>query len=82
MSADGKDDKKKDGDEEEELDCSHPEVVNKYQQAGAVANGVNPFKSLPCFSSFLVILLHSLNKPSEWNFLLLNGRVHYERFIS
>ena len=30
-------DKKKD--EEEELDCSHPEVVNKYQQAGAVANG-------------------------------------------
>ncbi len=37
MSDDGKDDKKKD--EEEELDCSHPEVVNKYQQAGAVANG-------------------------------------------
>lgn len=39
MSDDGKDDKKKDGEEEEELDCSHPEVVNKYQQAGAVANG-------------------------------------------
>ena len=39
MSDDGKDEKKK-GEEEEELDCSHPEVVNKYQQAGAVANGV------------------------------------------
>jgi hypothetical protein len=39
MSDDGKDEKKKDGEEEEELDCSHPEVVNKYQQAGAVANG-------------------------------------------
>mmetsp|Transcript_55596 Transcript_55596/g.146685 ORF Transcript_55596/g.146685 Transcript_55596/m.146685 type:complete len:374 (-) Transcript_55596:327-1448(-) len=34
MSDDGKDDRT----EEEELDCSHPEVVNKYQQAGAVAN--------------------------------------------
>ena len=41
MSDDGKDERKKDGEEEEELDCSHPEVVNKYQQAGAVANGPN-----------------------------------------
>jgi hypothetical protein len=51
MSDDGKDEKKKDGEEEEELDCSHPEVVNKYQQAGAVANGVNHNKILcdgPC----------------------------------
>ncbi len=41
MSDDGKDEKnKKEGDEEEDLDCSHPEVVNKYQQAGSVANGV------------------------------------------
>lgn len=27
------------GDAEEELDCSSPEVVNKYQFAGNVANG-------------------------------------------
>ncbi len=53
MSDDGKDEKKKDGDEEEELDCSHPEVVNKYQQAGAVANGVNNYACLPCFSSYV-----------------------------
>ena len=46
MSDDGKDEKKKDGEEEEELDCSHPEVVNKYQQAGAVANGVIQNKML------------------------------------
>eukprot|EP00292_Cryptomonas_paramecium_P001098 CAMPEP_0113689308 /NCGR_PEP_ID=MMETSP0038_2-20120614/17079_1 /TAXON_ID=2898 /ORGANISM="Cryptomonas paramecium" /LENGTH=375 /DNA_ID=CAMNT_0000610339 /DNA_START=6 /DNA_END=1133 /DNA_ORIENTATION=- /assembly_acc=CAM_ASM_000170 len=36
MSDDGND--KRIEDEEEDLDCSHPEVVNKYQQAGAVAN--------------------------------------------
>jgi hypothetical protein len=33
----GEDEKVKE--EEEELDCSHPEVVNKYQFAGNVANG-------------------------------------------
>ena len=49
MSDDGKDERKKEGEEEEELDCSHPEVVNKYQQAGAVANGPNlaTSRSLP-----------------------------------
>jgi len=33
---------KAEGEEEEELDCSVPEVVNKYQFAGGVANGEPP----------------------------------------
>ena len=53
MSDDGKDDKKKD--EEEELDCSHPEVVNKYQQAGAVANGALSLWVIQIYSSTFVI---------------------------
>jgi hypothetical protein len=32
----------KEGEEEEELDCSVPEVVNKYQFAGGAANGEPP----------------------------------------
>jgi len=34
--------------EEEELDCSHPEVVNKYQFAGGVANEAIKFVSGEC----------------------------------
>lgn len=46
---------KAEGEEEEELDCSVPEVVNKYQFAGGVANGEPPASGLGCPLGMLAV---------------------------